>query len=176
MILTGPEIINELEAGNIHISPFDSANVSPNAYDFHIGDSLIEYPLDRIALPNDGTPSIIPPSGKLLLPGRLYLGITVEVTGSNIYSQFLNGDRSLGSLGIWVNVTAPLGHVGSSIRWTLEITVIKPVMIYPFSKFGKIAFLRNSGFIRLYSDDFFGAGGKYIKNTIEQCTQYPEFD
>ncbi|MEU5087279.1 deoxycytidine triphosphate deaminase [Streptomyces sp. NPDC021356] len=76
---------------------------------------------------------------------RLYLGITLERTGSETYAQLLNGNRTTGSLGIWVHVSAPLGHQGHAIRWTLEIRATRPVRVYPGMTFGKLVFLTTSG-------------------------------
>ena len=80
-----------------------------------------------------------------LLPGNLYLGVTHERTRSERYAQFINGDRTLGALGVWVHVSAPLGHTGHAIRWTLEICTVRRVRIYPRMTFGKIIFLKTMG-------------------------------
>ena len=46
---------------------------------------------------------------------------------------------------MWVHVSAPLGHVGHAIRWTLEICTVRRVRVYPGMTFGKIVFLRTMG-------------------------------
>lgn len=81
----------------------------------------------------------------MLQPGVLYLGVTHERTGSERFAQMLNGDRTTGSLGIWVHVSAPLGHQGHAIRWTLEIQAAKPVRVYPGMTFGKLVFIGAHG-------------------------------
>jgi dCTP deaminase len=151
VILTGPAIALAVARGDIVIDPFDPARLSPNAYDWRIGDHLricddeldaaAPTPYEEVALPNEGM---------VLWPGRLYLGVTHERTSSERYAQLLNGDRTTGGLGIWVHVSAPLGHVGHAIRWTLEIRVARPVRVYPLMTFGKIVFLETFGELASY--------------------------
>ncbi|OON74928.1 dCTP deaminase [Streptomyces tsukubensis] len=146
MILTGPAITAAVRAGEITIDPYDPAHVSPNAYDWRLGDTLrvCAGQLDAAA-PTAYTEQTIPSSGLVLQPGLLYLGVTHERTGSETYAQLLNGDRTIGSLGIWVHVSAPLGHQGHAIRWTLEIRAARPVRVYPGMTFGKLVFLTTQG-------------------------------
>jgi dCTP deaminase len=101
----------------------------------------------------------IPAEGLVLRPGVLYLGVTHERTSSDRFAQFINGDRSLGALGIWVHVSAPLGHMGHGIRWTLEIRVARPVRVYPRMMFGKIVFIVGHGDAANYQE----MGRKYTR-------------
>ncbi|MFI6282009.1 dCTP deaminase domain-containing protein [Streptomyces sp. NPDC050988] len=146
MILTGPAIAAAQAAGEITIEPYDPARLSPNAYDWRLGDTLriCDTDLDAAA-PTPYTETAIPGSGLVLRPDVLYLGATHERTGSETYAQFLNGDRTIGALGIWVHVSAPLGHQGHAIHWTLEIRAARPVRVYPRMTFGKLVFLRCLG-------------------------------
>ena len=146
MILTGPAIAAAVDRGEITIEPYDPARLSPNAYDWRLGDTIrvCDGSLDA-ATPTAFTEQTIPKTGLSLVPGLLYLGVTLEKTGSERYAQLLNGDRTTGCLGIWVHVSAPLGHQGHAIRWTLEIRAAKPVRIYPGMTFGKLVFLTTFG-------------------------------
>jgi dCTP deaminase len=146
VILTAAAITSARRAGDIVIEPFETARLSPNAYDWRLGEQLLACsgPLDAAA-PTACTEHTIAPGGTVLRPGVLYLGVTHERTGSERYAQLLNGDRTTGALGIWVHVSAPLGHAGHAIRWTLEIRVARPVRVYPLMTFGKIVFLRTYG-------------------------------
>jgi dCTP deaminase len=65
---------------------------------------------------------------------------TSETIGSNRYAMTMSGTSSVGRLGVYVNVTADLGHVGSIGKWTLELTVIQPVRLYPGMLIGQVAF------------------------------------
>ncbi|WP_075734334.1 dCTP deaminase [Streptomyces acidiscabies] len=146
MILTGPAISAALQTGEITIDPYDPARLSPNAYDWRLGDRLRTCAGDLdAAAPTAFIEQTIPATGLVLQPGVLYLGITLERTGSETYAQMLNGDRTIGALGIWVHVSAPLGHQGHAIRWTLEIRAAKPVRVYPGMTFGKLVFLTAHG-------------------------------
>ncbi|MEU8263446.1 deoxycytidine triphosphate deaminase [Micromonospora sp. NPDC048999] len=172
MILTGPEIRKAVSSGDISIEPYDAGRVSPNAYDWRLGDTIrvCDSDLDA-ARPSTFVEQVIPPEGMELLPGNLYLGVTHERTHSELYAQFINGDHSLGALGVWVHVSAPLGHTGHGIRWTLEIRVARRTRIYPRMTFGKIIFLRTSGAIVSYQD----IGQKYIASTgIDVSRLYEE--
>ncbi|MFC4466112.1 deoxycytidine triphosphate deaminase [Streptomyces xiangluensis] len=146
MILTGSAIAAAQVADEITIEPYDPARLSPNAYDWCLGDTLriCDTDLDA-ATPTPYTETTIPDSGYVLRPGVLYLGLTHERTGSETYAQLLNGNRTIGALGIWVHVSAPLGHQGHAIRWTLEIRVARPVRVYPGMIFGKLVFLHCLG-------------------------------
>jgi dCTP deaminase len=146
VILTGPEIAAAIQSGEITIDPYESARLSPNAYDWRLGATirLCDGDLDA-AVATATTEQTIPTTGLVLKPGLLYLGVTHERTSSEAYAQMLNGDRTIGSLGIWVHVSAPLGHQGHAIRWTLEIRAAKPVRIYPGMTFGKLVFLTAVG-------------------------------
>jgi dCTP deaminase len=146
VILTGLAIAAAVHTGEITIDPYDPARISPNAYDWRLGDTLrvCDGDLDAAA-PTAFTEQHIPTCGLILVPGLLYLGITHERTGSETFAQMLNGDRTTGSLGIWVHVSAPLGHQGHAIRWTLEIRVAKPVRVYPGMTFGKLVFIAAHG-------------------------------
>jgi dCTP deaminase len=146
VILTGPAIAAAVHSGTITIDPFDPARLSPNAYDWRLGDTIriCEGELDAAA-PTTFTEQPIPQGGLVLRPDVLYLGVTLEKTGSEKFAQILNGDRTTGALGIWVHVSAPLGHQGHAIRWTLEIRAAKPVRIYPGMTFGKLVFLATFG-------------------------------
>ena len=79
MILTGREIEEQVNSGNIAIKPFDAECIKPNSYVYHLGDTLVEVldVGDKKRKPK--TRKIkIPQKGYVLEPKRLYLGTTVE--------------------------------------------------------------------------------------------------
>lgn len=173
MILTGKKIQSEISKKKIEINPFNKQNIQPNGYDFHLGNTLLIYEdgiIDTIS--NNHKKVIIPSNGIILEPNKLYLGITLESFKTDTYAQLLFGDRSIGSMGVWVHISAPLAHVGSAIRWTLEIRVVKKTIIYPFMKFGKVCFLVNYGAIKNYGDSYFSQSGKYLSNEISPSLFY----
>lgn len=142
MILTGKEIADEVARGRIVIDDFDPSRVEPNSYGFRLGHTIICYE-DEILDPHVPPTSVsttMGPGGFVLQPGRLYLGATAEVMGSDCYAATLYASRSVSTLGIWIQYSAPLGHCGAIIPWTLEIKVAHPVRVFPGMVIGKIAF------------------------------------
>ncbi|MFB7643081.1 deoxycytidine triphosphate deaminase [Streptomyces sp. NPDC059095] len=175
MILTGPAIAAAVSTGEITIAPYDPARLSPNSYDWRLGDTIriCDSELDA-ATPTAFTEHPIPASGLVLRPGMLYLGVTLERTGSETYAQLLNGDRTIGALGIWVHVSAPLGHQGHAIRWTLEIRAAKPVRVYPGMTFGKLVFLTALGIPASYQQQpakYAATNGIDISRLYEEIPQ-----
>jgi dCTP deaminase len=136
LILTGPAIKTAVRNGDITIDPFDEANLNPNSYNYSLS--------TRLLLPLGGRSTrrtcVVPPEGYVLEPGKVYLGATVEQIGSNRFVTLLLGRSSLGRLGIFLNVTADLGHLGCCSHWTLELTTVQPVRIYPKMKIGQVSF------------------------------------
>lgn len=144
MILTGVEIIKAVAKGDIILSNFDKNQVNPNSYNYRLGQVLKRF------VCFDGNKSIfeniiIPQTGYMLEAGKMYLGHTDEVIGSNKYAMSLIGRSSIGRLGLFLQVSADLGHTTSVHQWTLELVAAKPIIIYPKMKIGQITFWDNSG-------------------------------
>jgi dCTP deaminase len=141
MILTGPKIQAEVAKGHIQISPFKAELLNPNSYNYRLGTELLIMPgtidtrrqpvANRIAIPD---------TGYVLQPGTLYLGHTYERIGSTHFVPCLIGRSSLGRLGLFLQITADLGHLGTYHRWTLEMTVVQPLRIYPKMRIGQVSF------------------------------------
>jgi dCTP deaminase len=136
MILTGPAIKTAWKAGRIVLDPFHESDLNPNSYNYHLGCKLL-VPGKTGKYAKETT---IPTVGYVLQPNQLYLGMTHEKIGSSYFVATLLGRSSLGRLGIFLNVTADLGHLGSCSHWTLELTVVQPVRIYPRMKIGQVSF------------------------------------
>jgi len=132
------------------------------------------------------------PTGLLLVPGVLYLGRTVETACSQRYVPTLEGRSSVGRLGISLHVTAGFGDVGWGFEqhrpsdegwlsrmllppmllpmrptWTLEISVIHPVIIYPYVKIGQVIFTKPIGKLKLYK-------GKYSRQREAEASRLHE--
>lgn len=134
MILSGVRIKNLVEIGEINIAPFEESRMNPNSYNLTLSERMLVYddaePLDMKKY-NHTKEIIIPEEGFVLQPGRLYLGCTNEYTHTDKYVPMIEGRSSVGRLGIMVHATAGFGDVGFSGRWTLEISCVHPVKIYP---------------------------------------------
>lgn len=152
MILTGNEIAEAIDGGGIVITPYSREYIEPNSYRVTLGRRLLECASDSMDSRIDPpmTASVINDEGRVLEPGRLYLGETGEVLGSPRFAATLYATRSMATIGMWIHVSAPLGHTGAVIRWTLEIRVAQPLVVYPGMTIGKIAFWRPDGTVVPY--------------------------
>lgn len=132
-MLTGSEIIKRVEDGRITITPFDKNRVNPNSYNLTLFKELKIYSSNILDMKKEAQTITkeIPEEGMLLLPGNLYLGRTNEFTACKDLIPCLDGRSSIGRLGINVHATAGFGDIGFEGTWTLEISVIKPVIVYP---------------------------------------------
>jgi dCTP deaminase len=160
VILTGSEIKAMYYAGQIVIEPYDPIFLEPNSYAFHLGDKLMVYS-DAVIDPRQSLSTqeiVIPESGFILEPRKFYLGHTAERIGGKTLTSELYANLSTAAMGMWVQTSAPLGHVGAAIQWTLEICVAQRVRVYPGMRLGKICFWQNFGSISPYS-------GRYAQST-----------
>lgn len=157
-MLSGEEILNQINKGNIKIEPFNEGNLGPNSYCLHLGDELVVYEEDVLECKraNKTRKIKIPEEGYILRPGELYLSRTVEYTEANHFVPLLCGRFSLAALGVTVHITAGFGDNGFKGTWTLEICCIKPVKIYPNMKVCHICYYPIVG------DDNIKYNGKYL--------------
>ncbi|MFJ2609205.1 dCTP deaminase domain-containing protein [Streptomyces sp. NPDC091279] len=175
MILTGPEIARAVAEGEIHIDDFDPARLEPNSYGFRLAPRLLSYDrgtLDSRRAP-DCTGITMDAAGHVLEPGRFYLGSTMEVMGSPHYAATLYACRSVSTLGVWIQFSAPLGHSGALFPWTLEITVANPVRLYPGMCIGKLAFWAMRGEPLLYDGKYTGSTAAVASRLSEDLTAVP---
>lgn len=147
MILTDTKILHEMEKGTIVISPFDREYLGSNSYDVHLGKHLAVYKNDILDAKthNEVEYLEIPERGMILLPHRLYLGVTEEYTETHAHVPFLEGKSSVGRLGIDIHATAGKGDIGFCNTWTLEISVKQPVRIYHGMPIGQLIYFEASG-------------------------------
>ena len=87
----------------------------------------------------------IPEEGYVLQPGVLYIGRTVERTATDKFIPMINGRSSGGRLGISIHICAGFGDIGFDGTWTLEITVVEPVRIYPNEEIAQVCFFTPAG-------------------------------
>ena len=182
-ILLGDKILEEYENGRIHIDPFDKTKLNPNSYNVSIGNTLKTYVLYRrnedevkmfgeMEVPEElkyldpkranKTKTIeIPEDGYVLKPGILYLASTEEAIGSDYYVPMINGRSSIGRLGMSIHVTAGFGDIGFKSQWTLEITVVEPLKIYPGMEVAQVSFYTpyTNGDVNLYRGRYYNQEG-----------------
>ena len=119
-------------------------------------ESLKLDPID-MKIPNKTIQFTIPEEGYVLQPGVLYIGRTVERTASEYYIPMINGRSSGGRLGISIHICAGFGDVGFDGTWTLEITCVEPVRIYPNTEIAQVCYFKPVGKIgKLYRGRYFG--------------------
>lgn len=153
MILTGSKIKEEIKAGNIYIRPFCLDQVNPNSYNYRLGSSI------KVFAKFDGGKAIfkevkIPKAGYILEPRKMYLATTKEVIGSLKYAMSLIGRSSMGRFGLFLQVSANLGHTTSRHKWTLEIVAVLPIKIYPGMIIGQVSFWKNYGVVNKYTGKY----------------------
>ncbi|UAK34094.1 hypothetical protein K8O92_09455 [Nocardia asteroides] len=153
MILSGNAIREAVQKNTITIDPFELRLLNPNSYNYRLGRFLkpspagVLDPRDHIEWPEFE----IPETGTLLEPGRLYLGHTWEKIGSHDFVTILIGRSSVGRLGLFLQVSADLGHQGAVHSWTLELTVVQPVRVYQGMTIGQVSFWVPHGKSTLYN-------------------------
>lgn len=149
--------------GNIQIDPFEPNQISPNSYDFRLGtkikyyrnkvlDPKLKQPVEEISIPKDGY---------ILEPGRIYLGHTHEIMGSDHYVPIIRGRSSTARLGLFVHITADIIDIGSHNQWTLQLYAVQPVKIYPYTLIGQVTFWCVMGQIELYNGKYQGSLGPF---------------
>lgn len=149
MILTGEKIFKEWEKNNIVIYPYNTDNLKANSYDITLSPYLLEYSryavLDCKLEPTNYTKIVIPKEGWILYPNKLYLGTINEEVGSYKYVPFIEGKSSLGRLGLSIHQTAGRGDLGFTGKWTLELSVLMPLRVYPDMPIGQFVFFKTKG-------------------------------
>jgi dCTP deaminase len=108
----------------------------------------------------------IPETGYTLMPNVLYLGRTVEYTETHNYVAQLEGKSSVGRLGISIHSTAGFGDVGFKGYWTLEISCVQQVKIYPNVRIGQLFYNTVSEKHNEYNSD------KYQNNKGIQTSKF----
>lgn len=101
----------------------------------------------------------IPETGLLLYPGVLYIGRTNERIATDKYIPMINGRSSGGRLGLSVHICAGFGDIGFDGTFTLEISVVEPLIIYPNMEVAQVCFHTPCG----KTDILYR--GKYYKQT-----------
>jgi dCTP deaminase len=165
MILTDVKILEEMKKGTIVIEPFDRKYLGSNSYDVHLGRYLATYKNDILDAKrhNEVDHFQIPDDGLILLPHRLYLGVTEEYTETHAHVPFLEGKSSIGRLGIDIHATAGKGDIGFCNTWTLEISVKQAVRVYHGMPIGQLIYFEISG--KLGTSYKAKPGAKYTTRT-----------
>lgn len=151
MILTGNAITEAVGRGDIVIDPFSLDQVNPNSYNYRLGPEI--YRVRSAGDPDDGVEHepLMPVDGRCRLSrNQLYLGHTLERIGGTKYVTSLIGRSSVGRLGLFVQLSADLGHRGAVHRWTLELLPALDIYVYPGQIIGQVSFWSTLGDVLAY--------------------------
>jgi dCTP deaminase len=178
LILSDKKILEEIENGNIVIEPFNRNQLGTNSYDVHLGKWLAVYENDILdaKVHNKINAFEIPEEGFILLPSKLYLGVTEEYTETRNYVPFLEGKSSIGRLGIDIHSTAGKGDAGFCNTWTLEISVKQPVKIYKGMPVGQIIYFHISGDVEIPYNEKQNAKYNQRTNMPVESMMYKNFN
>lgn len=150
MILSDSEILTAINMGSIVITPFDLKNLGSNSYDVHLSKHYATYGCAELIhldakKDNPVVHQTMTERGFTLVPGTLYLMSTEEYTETKGFVPFLEGKSSTGRLGIAIHATAGKGDDGFKGHWTLEVSVVHPVHVYPGMPIGQIIYFKMFG-------------------------------
>ena len=165
MILSDHQILEEMRRGTIVVEPFRRTCLGSNSYDVHLGHWLAMYTEEILdsRRHNRVRHLRIPEEGIILVPSKLYLGVTEEYTETHAHVPFLEGKSSIGRLGIDIHATAGKGDIGFCNTWTLEISVRQPVRVYAGMPIGQLIYFVVDGKVDVpYTKK---KGAKYRKRT-----------
>ncbi|MFS3127413.1 dCTP deaminase [Nocardioides sp. Bht2] len=169
MLLSDRDILAEIEANRISITPYEQAMVQPSSIDFrldrffrvfenhrypHIDPAADQSDLTRMVEPIDDEPFI-------LHPGEFVLGSTYEVVSlPDDIAARVEGKSSLGRLGLLTHATAGFVDPGFSGHVTLELANVAtlPIKLYPGMKIGQLCFFRlTSPSLHPYGSEKYGS-------------------
>lgn len=167
MILTGKEIERRL-GNDIIIEPYVAEQLNPNSYNLRLHNELLIYKGDVLDPKenNETETLVIPEEGLVLEPGQLYLARTLEYTETQGLVPMILGRSSVGRLGITVHITSGFGDVGFCGYWTLQLTCVKKVRIYPSMKICQIFYHNVLGEYDNYSSKKYQGSTKIMSSQL----------
>ncbi len=160
MMISGNQIIREIELGNINIDPFNIDNVNPMSVDLTLGSKFSCYK------PRFGEPlvldskrdtsfnlstGVILKEGIVVEPGIGYLMHTAETVYTEKFQPIINGKSSIGRLFLLIHYTAGFGDPGFNGQYTLEISSLYNTILYEGMNICQVSFQEIKGDITSYS-------------------------
>ncbi len=151
MIFSDRSIREAIEAGLIHVDPYEPSFVQPSSIDLRVGNGFRVFVNHRYSQidprsPQSDLTKLVEVEGEepfMLHPGEFVLGSTLERVklGDDIVAR-LEGKSSLGRLGLLIHSTAGFIDPGFEGHITLELSNVAtlPIAIYPGMKIGQVSF------------------------------------
>ena len=156
-ILTHGEILAEVAAGNIVVTPFDEKMVGPASIDLHLGRSFrlflatrkhVKVTLDSDYRDLSTKVAVNEGDSLLLMPGETVLGITREKVrlASNICG-WLEGRSRFARMGLLVHISASFMQPGIDNHQVLEMSNFgpNPLELFPGTPICQFIFQRTIG-------------------------------
>jgi dCTP deaminase len=145
MILSKKSIFEEIEKGNILISPFHESQLTPNGYDLHLGKMLAVFTGGHKIDPKEDIRDRfqfieIPPEGYVLEPFQFVLGVTAEYTETRNHVPVMEGKSTNARMGLEPHFCAGFGDVGFKGNWTLELRATRPIVLYAGMPIGQLVY------------------------------------
>lgn len=167
MILTGKEIERRLGT-DIVIEPYHPQQLNPNSYNLRLHNELLVYTDDVLDAGKDNPTRtlVIPEEGLVLEPGQLYLARTAEYTETRGLVPMLLGRSSVGRLGISVHLTSGFGDIGFCGYWTLQLTCVRRVRVYPNMKICQIFYHSVLGEYENYSSEKYQGSHEIVSSRL----------
>lgn len=148
MLLSDADLIAEITAGRLRVTPLDLAEIQPSSIDVRLASEFRifgdRYPRINPREEQRGLmlPYEVPDGGHFVLqPGQFALGSTVETiaVGSTLAAR-IEGKSSLARLGLLLHVTAGFIDPGFTGRITLELVNLapKPLILWPGMRIGQL--------------------------------------
>ena len=154
-ILTHDEILKEIKAGNIVITPFCEDQVGPASVDLRLGNEFRVfkklhnlYHVNNVSNFNEITELVTVEDHFVLMPGETVLGITLErIKLPSYLSGWLEGRSRFARLGLMVHITASFMQPGIDNHQVLEISNVSPIplAIHPGTAICQFVFERTIG-------------------------------
>jgi dCTP deaminase len=175
VILTGQAIRKAVAEGDVVIEPFNAAQVNPNSYNYRLGPEIYSIEANPSGDQRTAWHRLEVSDGRVLLhKGQLYLGHTVERLGSTRYVTSLIGRSSIGRLGLFVQLSADLGHCGAVHQWTLELLPALDIYVYPGQVIGQVSFWSSVGGVSAYAG-WYGRHDRPMPSKLHtSATDHPE--
>lgn len=174
-VLSGNEIRQRMSRGDIIIHPYNDQQLGPNSYNLRLDEDMMLYREAVLDPRQDNRTNIvhIPAEGMVLQPGQLYLASTMEYTETHGLVPMIVGRSSVGRLGLFVHVTAGFGDIGFSGRWTLELTPVRPVRVYPGMELCQVYFQTVCGeILQTYDGKYQASTGVVASRLYQEADQW----
>lgn len=154
MILSDKDIKEQLRSGRLFIENFSEDRIRAAWVDLCLGNEfkifkMTKHPFIDVREPIDNTETVTLEGDDtfILHPGEFILGHVKEsITIPDDLAAYVDGQSSLGRIGMVVHITAGFVDPGFSGRLTLEMTNVGklPVLIHPGMKICKLVFFKLS--------------------------------